>query len=181
MTVVAIDISLTATGVAVRSPDRRWNLATIGEDSPGPGPRAQLRRMNRVADGTKAFIFDHVAHPADISLIVMEAPAFSRGTGMAHERAGLWWFIYRTWAASLMPILVVEPNLRIKYALGKGVGGKDAVMLAAARRYPDAPITNNNEADAVVLNAMGCRYLGYPIEASLPATHISAMKTLCAT
>src|SRR5690606_34094716 len=97
-------------------------------------------------------------------LIVMEAPAFSKNNGMAHERAGLWWKIYEAVTGYSVHVLVVKPNLRAKYATGRGNAGKDEVMLAASRRYPDAEITNNNEADAVALAAMGARLMAEPVD-----------------
>ena len=62
------------------------------------------------------------------------------------------------------------------YGTGKGNAGKDEVMLATARRYTNqAEVANNDQADALVLAAMGARHLGAPIEESLPQSHLRAL------
>jgi crossover junction endodeoxyribonuclease RuvC len=62
------------------------------------------------------------------------------------------------------------------YALGKGVGTKDAVLAAAIERYRHlVTIDQNDVADATVLLAMGCRQIGRSLETSLPLTHLRAM------
>ena len=77
-------------------------------------------------------------------------------------------------------MLVVPASSRAKYATGRGNAGKDEVLLAVSRRYPHAPIVNNDQADAVALAAMGARLLGEPIEDSLPKTHLDALAKLAA-
>jgi len=66
------------------------------------------------------------------------------------------------------------PKVRAIYATGKALD-KDQVLAAVVRRYPNVPIGNNNEADALILAAMGARKLGHPYEPSLPQTHLRAM------
>ena len=81
------------------------------------------------------------------------------------------------WGAGV-PVLPVPPSCRAKYATGKGNAGKDEVLLAVARRYPHAPVGGNDEADALVLAAMGARLLGEPVEDSLPKAHLDALAKL---
>ena len=184
MIVAAIDSSLSNTGLARleivdHGPDTDgqrkgvWTTMTV-KSEPAKDTQyhpGQLKRMRLISKQMGLFI-------ADADMVVMEAPAFSRGNGMAHERAGLWWMLYAAAGAVMHgDPLVILPNLRAKYATGKGTAGKDEVMLAASRRYADAPIRNNNEADAVVLAAMGARLAGMEIDA-VPQTHTVALKTL---
>jgi crossover junction endodeoxyribonuclease RuvC len=52
------------------------------------------------------------------------------------------------------------------------------VLTDVVRRYVGAAGTvlrGNDEADALVLAAMGSRHLGQPLEGSLPAAHLGAM------
>lgn len=176
MLIVGIDPSLTATGVAVLQVESRlWAVHTVASRpvrSAVPADLSMMKRMNSIRD--KVETLPGLAP----TLAVIEAPAFSKNNGMAHERAGLWWKLYElaavTWG---VPVVVVKPNVRAMYATGKGNAGKDEVMLAVPRRYPDVQITNNNECDAVVLAAMGARLKGNPVDA-LPATHLRAMKTI---
>src|SRR5690606_742936 len=111
------------------------------------------------------------------AMVVIEAPAYSRATGSATDRAGLWWAVYDTLAESCV-VLPVMPNVRAKYATGKGNAGKDAVLAAAVRRYPSIDISGNDTADAVVLMAIGRRLLGEPIDDPMPALNLSALATL---
>lgn len=183
MRVLAIDPSLSGTGLAVLdTAGPFWSVGTLEGVKFGDGPRHEFARMHRLASGVMSWVDNLsgslIEDAAPIGLIVIEAPAFSKNTGMAHERAGLWWKIYERCLEFDAPILVIKPNVRAKYATGRGNAGKDEVMLAAARRYADAPVHNNNEADAVVLAAMGARYGESPIEASLPAAHLEAMRTV---
>ena len=65
------------------------------------------------------------------------------------------------------------------YACGTAKGlEKDDILLATVRRHPLAPISNNDEADAVNLALMGARLVGRPIEKLHPQTHVRAMDGL---
>jgi crossover junction endodeoxyribonuclease RuvC len=178
--IIAIDPSLASTGLAVLGPSEvqpYWAVRTIRSTPPVAPPNpalAQVRRMEKIVAQLRSAIQELAYRP---TYFVIEGPAFSKNNGMAHERAGLWWMIYQMAAGHGGPVLVVKPNLRAKYATGNGQAGKDEVLLAASRRYPGVPMTNNNEADAVVLAAMGARILGRPVD-QLPKTHLEAMKTL---
>lgn len=173
MNVVGLDLSLTATGIAaITHPDRavpQWAANTI-ETKPAAGYAATNARLGALREEVLAEV--RWRNPA---LVVMEGPALSRNNGRAHDRAGLWWMVYDALTTGGYRLSVVGPNTRAKYATGKGNASKDAVLLAAARRYPSAPISNNNEADAIVLAAIGCRLIGHPIERNLPALHLSAL------
>lgn len=182
MAIIAVDPSLSATGVAMLSPGPTWSVGTI-KPPVTTNPDLAVAANKRMNDIMWALAFWQTEHAQPthghgrVDLAVIEAPAYSRGMGMAHERAGLWWRLYSMLHEQSIPVLVVLPNLRAKYATGKGNAGKDQVLLAASRRYPGVPMTNNNEADAVVLAAMGARWAGHPID-SLPKAHVDAMKTL---
>ena len=60
----------------------------------------------------------------------------------------------------------MTPTARAKYGTGKGNAAKDAVLAAVIRRYPAVDVTGNDEADALILAAMGARHLGIPLELS---------------
>lgn len=186
MLILGVDPSLTSTGVALlctETEDERdmWSVTTVRskavpatvEDQ----SRATMVRMQRI--GWDLADWAHMMLKPDDApdLVVLEAPAFSKNNGMAHERAGLWWRLYGELSDYRVRILVVKPNLRAKYATGRGTAGKDEVMLAASRRYPDAAISNNNESDAVVLAAMGARLHGCAVD-TMPAAHLAALRTL---
>lgn len=207
MLILGIDPSLTATGAALLDIDtdphdrsRIFEVITIRSKPQGTTVPDTVTRLGSIAARLRSWHeelrFDHMAviaaHEEDgraldvhevpvrepVDLAVIEAPAFSRNEGMSHERAGLWWLIAGQLVSAAIPVLVVKPNLRAKYATGNGRAGKDEVMLAVSKRYPSADIANNNEADAVTLAAMGARLAGHPIEDRLAAKHLAAMNTL---
>lgn len=158
MNVIGLDLSLRSTGVAGRG----WADRIV----PGPDLRG-LDRLRYIRGAVLDF-----ARSAD--LCVMEGPSFGSTGSHQHERAGLWWLVYEALDRAEVPTAVAPPTSRAKYACGKGNVSKDAVLLAVARRYPAIDISGNDEADAVVLGAMGADQLGEPW-ASVPAAHRSAL------
>jgi crossover junction endodeoxyribonuclease RuvC len=171
--IVGLDLSLTSTG-----------LAAICDDDTVPAPYAFVDRITSKPTGTTleasaqrlAIIVDAVhgwVH-AGTDLVVIEGLAYSSTNGKATERAGLWWLTVNRLLRAGYRVAVVTPTARAKYATGKGNAAKDAVLAAVIRRYPDVELSGNDEADALVLAAMGARWLGLGYD-SLPATHIEAM------
>ena len=71
-------------------------------------------------------------------------------------------------------VSAVTPDDLLKaYATGKGNSRKAAVLDAAQKRY-GAILPNDNEADALVLRAMGLHWLGQPL-AEVPDGHRAAL------
>lgn len=109
------------------------------------------------------------------TLVVMELPAPSRSGGGSHERAWLWWELYRRITRADIPVALMAPNQRALYATGKGNAGKTAVVDAVARRWPDwSTGGDDNLADAVALMAAGMDWLGSPL-AKMPAVNRAAI------
>lgn len=180
MKVSGIDLSLTATGYArITNPDHAvpmWWTTTYGSKALAKNDKVWLSVHNRLTTLAREILLE-VEHDAP-DLVVVEGPSLGSTGGSAHDRSGLWWLVYDGLQRQGRRVAVAPPsNVKI-YAVGKGNGvgaSKDDVLLAAARRYKDAPISNNNEGDALVLAAMGARHLGHPVEKSLPATHTRAL------
>lgn len=168
MRVVGIDPSLTATGIACE--DQGIRVATVG--SAGRKNDSFRKRWSRIQNLTQKVC----GMVPDGAVVVLEAPSYGSRTGSQHDRAGLWWAIYDRLSGHR--VVTVPPTVRAMYATGKGNAGKDQVLAAVVRRYPSVEVTNNNEADALVLCAMGYRWLGVPIEDSLPQTHLRSMGKL---
>lgn len=172
MRIIGLDLSLTATGVAVIGHDGEVTVTTI--KSKGDAG-ATLRERHSRLDDLRDRIMRRVE--GDTDLVVIEQPAFSRTTGHHHDRSGLWWLMVDAlwyWQEEPLSIVEVTPGSLKKYATGNGSAGKDEVLLAVARRYPDIPVKDNNQADALVLAAMGARSLGRPID-QLPKLNLTAM------
>lgn len=177
--VVGLDLSLTGTGIAVGLAGEQPITTTVSSTGHKGDSLAQrvtrLRGLHReVFSVLEPFLFVGMAtRPA---LIVIEAPTYATSTGSQHDRSGLWWLLVDGFHRR-HDVAEVSPSQRAKYATGVGGGkgaNKDAVLAAVVRRYPDVPVSNNNEADATVLFAMGSRHLGHPID-QLPASHLAAM------
>lgn len=153
---VGIDLSLTGTGLAiVDEVGIRTHLFT----SKGKKDASLAERANRLNDLTNAIV---QSVPSG-ALVVIEQPAYSQTGGSHHDRSGLWWLILTALHPYHRVVEVAPGNLK-KYATGNGKAGKDEMLAAAIRRYPNAEVTNNNVADAVHLAAMGARHLGHPQE-----------------
>ena len=121
---------------------------------------------------------------AGADLVVVEGPSYASEGAGTWDRAGLWWLVVGRLTGAGLPVVEVPPSNVKMYALGKGNGastGKDEVLAAVIRRYlPVVEVPGNNEADALVLAAMGARFTGAPIEpgGDLPAANLRAMTTV---
>lgn len=172
--VAGLDLSLTSTGIARVEVSgvgaRVWDVTRLKSAGKADATLAQRRtRLDHLAS-------DLVQAVGMADLVVVEGPSFGQARqGGQHDRAGLWWLVVDRLHEIGCPVAEVTPNGRAKYGTGKGNAGKDDVLTATIRRYPDVVFSGNDEADAVLLAAMGARNLGWPIEASLPAAHLAAM------
>lgn len=184
MKVVGLDLSLTSTGVAVATQngavtDRITSkpVRKVGKGDPPLTIGERAARLDELVD-------DIVEHVSGADLVVVEGPSLgqSRQAG-EHGRAGLWWLVaWRLWARNL-PVVEVTPAGVKRYATGNGGAAKDDVLSAVIRRYPTVDVNGHDEADALVLAAMGARFLGHPLETfvpttgghHIPQTHLAAM------
>ncbi len=114
-----LDLSLTGAGIAGAG----W-AQTLGSKGKRTDTYAMRRvRLHRLADR----ILDTVG-PCDLA--VVEGPSYgSKGSG-TWDRAGLWWLVVDRLAARDIPVAVVTPSARAKYATGDGRAGKQAVVEA---------------------------------------------------
>lgn len=169
MKIVGLDLSLTSTGLAVVDPHHGHAVDRI-QTKPTDGTlAARTARLHLIVDSIHGWIAGGTA-----DLVVIEGPALATRSAHTHDRSGLWWLVVSRLLRNDYPVAIVPPSSRAKYATGKGNSPKDAVLAAVIRRYPDADITGNDEADALILAAMGARALGYPVD-ELPKTHLDAM------
>lgn len=169
VSVIGLDLSLAGTGMARADSAGNtacWTIATEGKNTDGyPERLARLLTIRRqIAAGI----------PFGVDLVVMEGPSYaSQGAG-TWDRAGLWWSVYEGLTSAGVPLAVAPPKCRALYATGKGQAKKEVVFAAAVRRFGGYPISNNNEADAVVLAEIGLRHLGASL-VDVPATHARAL------
>jgi crossover junction endodeoxyribonuclease RuvC len=173
--ILGLDLSLTATGIAiVRTGDgdnHRYRTEVIKE----PSKRTKWPDRDRIRwmiDQLTVIVEDALGPDEVWDLAVVEGLAYSRITGHATTRAGLWWLVTENLADDI-PLAVMGPTSRAKYATGKGNAAKADVMREVARRFPHFG-GGEDEADALVCAAAGADHLGHPI-AAMPATHRTAL------
>ena len=163
MIVLGWDLSLTGTGGS----DGK-DCWTIEPGKLRGHPRLQFLRRHLIESARSA------------DLCVVEGPAFNtKHQQMAHESAGWWWLATHTLYRMGIPFAVPSPPEVKMYALGRGGGkgtGKEDIRVAVDKRFPDVDVHHdNNQADALVLAAMGYDHLGAPLVA-MPQTHRRALQ-----
>lgn len=180
--IIGIDPSLTGTGIARIDTDDQlvvdtWTIATKGvKDASLPDRWERLDDIKgQVWNAVHGYGPDGNRHPrqAKANLVVIEQPAFSRTQGSQHDRSGLWWLILNDLIETI-DVAEVTPTARAKYATGKGNAGKDTVLLEVARRFPHVDVRDNNQADSLILAAMGADHAGVPL-VELPKVHREAL------
>jgi Holliday junction resolvasome RuvABC endonuclease subunit len=164
MTPIAVGFDLSLTGSGVASSGGWTDLVSA----------PKLRGHQRLQH-LRSTLLDLL--PADVALVVIEGPSYgNQGAGRQsghHERAGLWWLVaHALWKADI-PYAVASPAARAKYATGKGNATKADVVREVTRRF-DWFTGGEDEADALVLAAMGADWLGAPLT-SMPAAHRLAL------
>jgi len=173
MIVKGLDLSLTSIGIATVEvgPVSGWTAKVERITSEGHKTDTLWQRDQRL----RKLRLD-ICWPCDSAdLILIEGPSYGSKGGSQHDRSGMWWLIVSWLVGQGKPVVEVTPSQRMKYATGKGQISKDAVLAAVVRRYSQVDVTGNDEADALVLAAMGARHLGEPIDDPLPKTHLAAM------
>lgn len=200
MKIVGLDLSLTATGLAHIVCGSGSQVVAM---RPGGGtlhpPIVNVQRMGSAAPsrkkgdpppplGARSLRLRKLAGSitsacAGADLVVVEGPSYASEGAGTWDRAGLWWLVIARLTGAGLNVVEVPPSNVKTYALGKGGGagtGKDEVLAAVIRRYMGVvDVPGNNEADALLLAAMGARFAGYPIEPhGLPQTHLRAMNAV---
>jgi Holliday junction resolvasome RuvABC endonuclease subunit len=179
MRILGIDTSLTATGLArldlYTTPivyDDETHLVTFDADvitvsAPKPtkdkSKRAMVRRVNALIEQIEWCFKDD--EPDQVAIESLAYGARGEGAWV------LPWIFGRTLELCErydVPLTVVSTSGRAKFAAGKGNAPKDAVLLAAGRLFHGkVALTDNNEADAMIVAAVLAQKLELPI---LPVT-----------
>ena len=163
-TVVGIDSSLTAAGIAaIEHPSTAPNpntprLNTVGER--GARDATIVDRATRVHRQFERIIR---AMPASVRLVVVEglpvtAPNPSTAS-LFQDRAALLLRVVGFLAAKRIPVVEVNPATLKLWATGNGKADKAQVVAAMRELWPYAQIRNDNEADALGLATIGCQQL----------------------
>jgi crossover junction endodeoxyribonuclease RuvC len=95
--------------------------------------------------------------------VVIEGLAFGAKGSSLLDLAGLFHVVtHRLWQLKV-PYVVISPFQRAKYLTGRAGASKEDCLIAALKRFPDAGITGNDQADALTLAAMGADWAGFPL------------------
>lgn len=175
MKTIGLDLSLTSTGLVLMDTTGVIEMENVkSSGKKGDGYAEFLTRIDflhtRVQDWVR-----YVSVTGKPSLAVIESPSHGSKFGNPHERAGLWWDVYRTLTQRGIPVATVAPATRAKYITGNGRADKKEVLAAARVLYGD-DLPNDDVADAAGLAAMGMRRLGFPVEAALPLDQVKCME-----
>lgn len=201
MRVSGLDISLTSTGVAIVDDTAAETIRTTRVRSEpanrADGLKPDLEQRSERITGIRRSVLRLIGDSSGSStggpillrmpdLVVIEGPSYASPQG-AHEIGWNWGSIVDMCRSAGIPVVEVSPPQVKQYATGSGAtSGKNKVekhhVIAAVRaNYGDqaAHITSSDEADALILAAIGCRYLGHPIEsAALPPENLRALKKI---
>lgn len=170
LTIIGIDPSL-----------RRTGLARIVVDPTAPGPASfrfpcvvdtdvrpsigrrhdTLTARNTRLGGIVTDVLDW-STPAD--LVVIEGPSYGSSiSGSTWDRAGLWWRIVDRLTRRDIPIGMVPPRTRAKWATGNGNADKTQIHHATEQlwcpKWTPKTADDDNESDALVLASMGAQWL----------------------
>lgn len=157
--IIGIDFSLTATGVCAIT-DGEAECVTIGSKR----EETWWEFPDRV-EGIAAGVHEWAGGGGSL---VIESPAFAARSSSLDRMFGGWWLLaralrHRGWEHPLL----VSPNQVKKFATDNGNASKRDVERAVWRRYPDVELGDDNQADALVLAAIGAAVMGEPFNGVL--------------
>jgi crossover junction endodeoxyribonuclease RuvC len=169
MQVLGVDPSLTCTGVAT--------VGSLGVVAP--------HRFPTKGDGTLVDVRERIRYivgcvlrfaPERPLLTVIEAPVIPHGHGSGQILERAWLFGMLVDQLILRgPVVQVRPSTRAKYGAGSGNAKKAEVLAAVREAFPNVAVRDDNEADAIVLAAMGARHLLMPFDGVASKKQIEAM------
>lgn len=165
MKILALDLSLTATGYAGGAAVRPGVLTPPKDAARGPARLAWIRDSVLVL----------AAHGDSADLVCMEGYSFgqARGSSQMHSTGELGGVVRLALWEHRIPYVEIAPGTLKRYATGRGNAPKDEVLVAAVRRlrYDGS---DHNVADAMWLLAMALDHYGAP-PVQMPAAHRQAL------
>lgn len=167
--IAGLDLSLTGTGIAMYDPTAI---------RPSPVATKTVGTARLIGHPRLAEILLAIADLRECELVVLEDYHTGIKSKAAFANVELHGLVRHWLWLRCIPYVLVQPAQLKLYACGKGGGpdaGKDQVLLAVERRYGGlATVTDNNQADALVLLAMALEHYGSPL-APVPVTHLAAL------
>lgn len=146
MSIVTLDLSLTATGFCADRRSETWTTKLRGHE-----------RLQYIRDAVYASLVYEKP-----SCVFIEGFAFGAKGSSVYEIGGLGWMVRHLLWEFNVPYATVPPSSLKKYATGKGNANKDEMIAAAIRRF-GFPGSDNNAADAWLLWHLANEHLGHPV------------------
>lgn len=170
MNVVGLDLSLTATGIAVipfpgfpedRGTETRISAVSVGARGSSDDTVADTAtRIRRLAVNIVETIADLA--PAVTHVGIESVPPSARNAPGRHsERCGLYWTVVVELVGRGIPVSTCAPKSLKKFATGNGNASKRLMLTTARAMFPDTPIRDDNQADAVFLALGVAQRLGW--------------------
>lgn len=170
MNVVGLDLSLTATGIAAigfpgfpghRGTETPISCVSVGaRGSNGDTVADTATRIRRLAVNIVETIADLA--PTVTHVGVESVPPSARNAPGRHsERCGLYWTVVAELVGRGIPVSTCAPKSLKKFATGNGNAPKRLMLTTARAMFPDTPIRDDNQADAVFLALAVAQRLGW--------------------
>lgn len=179
MRVLGVDASLTATGLC------RVDIEPIGDPVNQPAiievctlstfkPRLKTKREYSVR---VSHVIEQVEGAfEDVDLVVMEDLAYGAKGEAVWVLPWIFGRIIDLCEKHDKELIVASTSQVKMYATGKGNTKKEICVLATAQRFPAINIADNNQADALICAAIGCRHRGVPFD-PMPKAHWERVMT----
>lgn len=169
--IVGIDPSLTGTGIAIvqhpqnvsgRNIPKLLTVAASGSQSDTLAQRSI--RIGKQRDNILRTLGGLKVRLVMIEQLPFKQPKFS---GLYQERCALYFDLVRYLVTHRIPVVEVSVTAIKLFATGDGKSDKAGVMTSMRELWPGAPISNDNESDALAVASIGSMHLGW-YEPELP-------------
>lgn len=188
MIVAGIDPSLTSTGVCVVRDGQPVVLRSIGYT--GNNADCWRTRGRRIVKQVRG-VMPLVVQQGVPDLAVIEGPDYGDNMPSTFDRSGLWWGLFcELWARNI-PVAVVAPASRAKWATGKGrisdpaltphqrrKAHKRLVLDEVQRWWPNVKVHNDDMADAAAMAMMGALRGGDPMPFLVRGRHMLGLEAV---
>lgn len=176
MRILAIDLSLTATGICDtlgQATVREWAPVPKHKGAMTPAMVGQLQR-DRLAQAA-IWMFGTISSENRPDLIVMEGYSFGSKDGKAFDRSEIRGVLRLTAIHEQVPFVEIDPGTLKMFGTGKGNAQKPEVIANARERFGYEGF-DDNAADATILWHLAHQYLNTgQSTVKLPQAHTRAL------
>lgn len=149
MITLGVDLSLTATGIAVLEDGKLLYRGVIRSKPVGKKPKDEIARINTIVEQVIVHIEKYTPR-----IVVLEGLAFmAKGTSLA-QLSGLNYLVRQALYKMEIEFIIVAPSSLKKFITSRGNAQKDEMMLFVYKKY-GVTILENNENDAYCLAQVG--------------------------